>query len=73
MEFFYNSFQFSYGSIFQRGHKYIDDIFYSVNKPDEDIQKLIAEHGCKLCSPSKSKEINIYYGLYMPIENNKLN
>ncbi|MBU3978451.1 hypothetical protein KKE68_01985 [Patescibacteria group bacterium] len=57
-----------------KGYKYIDDIICDVNKPDnnpKDILELINQHGCKLGSPSQSKEINIYRGLYMPLEKNK--
>lgn len=55
----------------QKGYKYIDDIIYNESNPNastKDILELINEHGHKLGSPSESKEINIYYGLYMPIK-----
>lgn len=55
----------------EKGYKYIDDIIYDENKPNElikDILELINKHGYKLGSPSETKEVNIYRGLYMPIE-----
>lgn len=57
----------------EKGYKYIDDIIYDITKPTDtikDIFVLINQHGYKLGSPSESKEINIYFGLYMPIEKN---
>lgn len=51
----------------QRGYKYIDDIIYNEQNPNEDILNLIHKYGYRLGSPSQSKETNIYYGLYMPI------
>ena len=54
----------------QNGYEYIGDIIYNECMPQstiKDILELINKHGHKLGSPSESKEVNIYRGLYMPI------
>lgn len=54
----------------QKGYKHIGDIIYNEYLHQgtvKNIIELINQHGHKLGSPSESKEVNIYRGLYMPI------
>lgn len=58
-----------------KGYVYIGDIIYDINMPNNaliDILELINKNGYKLGTPAQANQIDPYFGLYKPLDDNNM-